>query len=49
MTERDAKVQELKDNISQLNLERTELITKVHVHESIVSGKSLRVTVHQFK
>ena len=30
MTERDAKVQELKDNISQLNLERTELITKVH-------------------
>ena len=29
VAERDGKIQELKDTISQLNLERTELITKV--------------------
>ena len=31
VSERDGRIQELKDTISQLNLERTELITKVSI------------------
>ena len=35
VSERDGKIQELKDTISQLNLERTELITKVTLHHRL--------------